>query len=243
VSQGCKRHCSNTKSLYSCQCHTKRKNERLPEYNVLFLFSKLLALTIAYEIALEEHSGQCSWKDCCTKAADQMKQCGLTAFSPLTIMKWNRSFRMTETFPHPFECQKQSKPIIFRVYPGAETIARHGIKKLLKREALCCETATAFFGGEFIDRVLAKEYEDDWLEIPEDTKEIARQDLLLECRLKSKHCTSTASNWLAYLGFKYGPFFPLYYTDGHERPEQRNTESSMQSISVTKRFASTSGCS
>jgi DNA-directed RNA polymerase beta' subunit len=70
-------------------------------------------------------------------------------------------------------------------------------------------------------RVLAKEYEDDWLEIPEDTKEIARQDLLLECRLKSKHCTSSASNWLAYLGFKYGPFFRSYYTDGHERPEQK----------------------
>jgi hypothetical protein len=28
--------------------HKKRKNERLPEYNVLFLFSKRLALTIAY---------------------------------------------------------------------------------------------------------------------------------------------------------------------------------------------------
>jgi hypothetical protein len=93
--------------------------------------------------------------------------------------------------------------------------------ELLKREALCCETAAAFFGGEFIDRVLAKEYEDDWLEIPEDTKEIARQDLLLECRLKSKQCTSTASNWLAYLGFKYGPFFRSYYMDGHERQEQK----------------------
>jgi hypothetical protein len=141
--------------------HKKRENERLPAYNVLFLYSKLLALTLAYDIAVEEHCGQCSWKDCCTKAADQMKQCSLTAFSPLTVMKWNRSFRMTETFPHSFECQKQSKPIIFRVYPEAETIARHGIQKLLKREALCCETAAAFFGGEFIDRVLAKEYQDD----------------------------------------------------------------------------------
>jgi hypothetical protein len=105
------------------------------------------------------------------------------------------------------------------VYSEAETIARHGIRKLFKREALCCETAVAFFGGEFIDRVLAKE--DDWLEIPEDTKEIARQDLLLECCLKSKHCTSMASNWLAYLGFKYGPFFRSYYTDGHEWTEQK----------------------
>jgi hypothetical protein len=38
--------------------HKKRKNERLPEYNVLLLFSKLLALTLAYEIVVEEYSAQ-----------------------------------------------------------------------------------------------------------------------------------------------------------------------------------------
>jgi hypothetical protein len=81
----------------------------------------------------------------------------------------------------------------------------------------CC----CLLGGEFIDRVLAKEYEDDWSEIPEDTKEIARQDFLLECHLKSKHCKSTAGNRLAFLGFKYGPFFWSYYTDGHEQPVQK----------------------
>jgi hypothetical protein len=155
-------------------------------------------------------------------SSGQDAKAGQIAFNPRTVMRWNQQFRSSEIFPHPFECQKQSKPIIFRIYQEAETIARHGIQKLLKKEALCCETAAAFFGGEFIDRVLAKEYKDDWLEIPEDTKEIARQDLLLECHLKSKRCTSTASNWLAYLGLKYGPFFWSYYTDGHERrPEQK----------------------
>jgi hypothetical protein len=50
--------------------HKKRKNERLPEYNVLFLFSKLLALTLVYEIVVEEYSAQFAWHDCCKEAVD-----------------------------------------------------------------------------------------------------------------------------------------------------------------------------
>jgi hypothetical protein len=92
-----------------------------------------------------------------------------------------------------------------------------------------------------IDRVLAKEYQGEWLEIPEDTKEIARQDLLLECRLRSKHCTSTASSWLTLGSNTDHSFGPTRMAmNGRSK---RNTESSMPSISVTKRFESTSGCS
>jgi hypothetical protein len=67
--------------------HKKRKNERLPEYNVLFLFSKLLALTLAYEIVVEKYSAQFSWHDCCKAAVDRMQSAGQTAFNPRAVME------------------------------------------------------------------------------------------------------------------------------------------------------------
>jgi hypothetical protein len=48
-----------------------------------------------------------------------------------------------------------------------------------------------------------------------------RHDFLLENNLKEKSNPQTASNWLAYLGFEYGPYIRSYYTDGHERQEQQ----------------------
>jgi hypothetical protein len=65
--------------------HKTRKNERLPEYNALFLVTKLTVLTLAYEIAAEEYSIQFSWMECCKEAVDQMQQTGQPGFHPRTV--------------------------------------------------------------------------------------------------------------------------------------------------------------
>jgi hypothetical protein len=74
----------------------------------------------------------------------------------------------------------------------------------------------AFFGGKFIDLVLENEYKEEWMEMEEEDKAFVRQDFLLENHLKGKSNPQMASNWLAYLGFEYGPFIRSYYTDGLE---------------------------
>jgi hypothetical protein len=52
--------------------HMTRKSEPLPEYNTIALHSKILLLTMAYEIAYEEYSIHVSWMDCCTEATKRM---------------------------------------------------------------------------------------------------------------------------------------------------------------------------
>jgi hypothetical protein len=135
-----------------------------------------------------------------------MKASGHPTVTPETVMTWNRSFRITETFAHPHENEKSSKPFAFWNYPAAETIACAEMRRLKKAEKLSCETAPAFFGGTFIDLVLEKEYKEEWEVMEEEDKAFARQDFLLENHLKEKSNPQMESNWLAYLGFEYGPF-------------------------------------
>jgi hypothetical protein len=96
--------------------HKTRKNERLPEYNALFLFTKLTLLTLAYEIAAEEYSMQFSWMDCCREAVDRMQRTGQPGFHPRAVMRWNQDFRTAETFPHLFERQKALQGMASRNY-------------------------------------------------------------------------------------------------------------------------------
>jgi hypothetical protein len=112
--------------------HPTRKSEPLSEYNILVLYSKIALLTLAYEISIEEFSVQFNWKDCCTEAVNRMKACGHHTVTPGTVMTWNQRFRVTETFPHPHENEKRSKPFVFRSYRSAETIARAAMWRLKK---------------------------------------------------------------------------------------------------------------
>jgi hypothetical protein len=76
----------------------------------------------------------------------------------------------------------------------------------------------------------------------EEDKAFARQDFLFENHLKEKSNPQMASNWLAYLGFEYGPFIQSYYTDGHMR-SSKSTGCSMERNSLRMRSGSTNGCS
>jgi hypothetical protein len=175
----------------------------LSPFNTIALHSKISLLTMTYEIAYEEYSIHVSWLDCCTEATKRLH----ATVVPKTVTVWNRIFRTVETFPHRHEDEKSSKPFVFRNYPTSETIARSQMRLLKKTEKLSCETAAAFlFGGKFIDLVLEKEYKEEWEFMEEDDRAFARQDFLLENHLKEKSNPQTASNWLAYLGFEYGPF-------------------------------------
>jgi hypothetical protein len=128
--------------------HPTRTRELLSEYNISALYSKLALLTLTHEITNEEYSMHFNWKDCCKEAVDQMKASGHHTITPETVMTWNRSFRVTETFAHPHENEKSSKPFAFHNYPAAETIAHAEMRRFKKIEKLSCETAAAFFGSK-----------------------------------------------------------------------------------------------
>lgn len=82
---------------------------------------------------------------------------------------------------------------------------------------LSTEFATEYFRGKFLDDVLDFEYEDD---LPVDHRETAKESLLSENKLKSIS-TATACRWLAYLGYKFQAHRRVYYTDEHEREDNK----------------------
>lgn len=82
---------------------------------------------------------------------------------------------------------------------------------------LCVEKATEYFRGSFLDDVLDVEYDN---ELQEDDRATARELLLSENKLKTIS-PSTACRWLAYLGYKYGAHRRVYYTDEHERDDNK----------------------
>jgi hypothetical protein len=157
---------------------------------------------------------------------------------------WNRIFRTAETFPHPHEDEKSSKPFVFCNYPAAETIARAEMRRLKKTEKLSCETAAAFFGGKFIDLVLEKEYKEEWEVMEEEDKAFARQDFLLENHLKEKSNPQTASNfgWLTLalsMDLSSDRITPMEMSDR----SSSSTGCSMERNSLRMRSGSTNGCS
>lgn len=56
--------------------------------------------------------------------------------------------------------------------------------------------------------------------VDQETRTQAKEDLLHESKLKTI-APATACRWLAYLGYKYGAHRRVYYTDEHERDENK----------------------
>jgi hypothetical protein len=158
-------------------------------------------------------------------------------------MKWNRIFRTAETFPHPHEDEKSSKPFVFRNYPAAETVARAEMRRLKKAEKLSCETAAAFFGGKFVDLVLEKEYKEEWEFMEEDDRAFARQDFLLENHLKEK--ATHRRHPIGWLTLALNMAHSSDHTTlmGMSDRSSRSTGCSMERNSLRMRSGSTNGCS
>ena len=88
---------------------------------------------------------------------------------------------------------------------------------------LCVETATAYFRGDFLLQLLRIVYEDAYDDMEaQDLLEAAKDDILVSCNLRAGISTSTACNWLRYLGYKYGAHKKIYYTNRHETQENKD---------------------
>lgn len=83
--------------------------------------------------------------------------------------------------------------------------------------SLSVETATEYFCGVFLDDVLKDEYNEY---LPQLDQLNAKELLLSESKLQTIS-PATSCRWLAYLGFKYGAHQRVYYTDEHERPDNK----------------------
>jgi hypothetical protein len=105
---------SNNCGIVRFHSHTQHERVSLfPNITYWYCTPKIALLTLAYEISIEAFSVQFNWKDCSTEAVNRMKVSGHHTVTPETVMTWNRRFRVTETFAHPHENEKSSKPFVF----------------------------------------------------------------------------------------------------------------------------------
>lgn len=202
-------------SLVLTEPHKTLAEESIPEATLSYLYHKVKILRLAYTIALDKYDERFTWKQCCTQANKLLTLTGERTYAVDTIMKWNRRFRDNKKWPHPFASLRQYTPWFFRNNPCAVQIARAFLSKDLTQ--LSTEFATEYFRGKFLDDVLDFEYEDD---LPVDHRETAKESLLSENKLKSIS-TATACRWLAYLGYKFQAHRRVYYTDEHEREDNK----------------------
>lgn len=205
-------------SLVLTTPHETMAEELLPDSTLLHICSKVRILRLAYIVALDHYGVDgWSWRRCCVFAMDTLAKIGEHTYAVSTVMKWNRRFQRTRTWVHPYESIRRYKPWFFRNFPGAKSIARRHLSSDLRE--LCVEKATEYFRGEFLDKVIEMEYESEKI-FDEAMRTQARESLLQESKLKTIS-PATACRWLAYLGYKYGAHRRVYYTDEHERDDNK----------------------
>ena len=211
--------------------HEDMRDTPLEQEKAGELRNKSLYLRLAYTNALEHYKigrNPISWETCCKQAIDHLKGIGIaTISSAQTLMRWNRQFRVSATFQHPFENPRLYEPFFFRQYPHAKEVARQHFTPRL--ETLSCEYASTYFHSPaFLDKILVDEC-DNWDDLTEEARQEKREQMLVDCRLKTPN-TSTAANWLRYLGFQYKPHERVFYSDKHEADENKKDRSESNKI-------------
>ena len=202
--------------------HESRKHWRISPKKVLQLSRQLRYLCAAYAVALEEVGSDFSWANCCSQALNGIHDAtGEKTVASSTLQKWNRQFRTNSTLKHPFQEERCYRPYIFAHYPFSEKIARKELQKMLRKEELSSENAANYFQDEFLNEILKEEYNSEWETLNEDQQQSLRVQLRVQCNLKDTPCSVTAWRWIKYLGFSFKTFGRSYYTDGHEREEQK----------------------
>ena len=222
-------------------CYGYRKvvvgdGEGLSHNQIFELRTKSMYLINAYEIAIKRLGrGEATWvKDVCAEAVTAMQRVGVqTIKSARTVSNWNIMFRTQRgKFPHPnpnIANGKKIVPPIFELVP--------------KFKADCLEFIYQNFDNFVVD-MLRDEIVVNLLpkHVAGVEDEIAKGLLLQGCEeqtLLQRYTNDPPSyrvvlSWVKSIGFYRDSVKKSYYSDGHEKPEQKKHRSYHTSLYLSE---------